>query len=151
WARHDAIGLMTSTEDEEAAAHIAKTLLAVEGDGARVVLPDREVEGARAAFAGCSNGLGHQRLRQPLPTPTPIDIEPKQLDGIPLPHACRWRSRTDLRVTGEHAGVFHDQRVARRIGQLTLLLARAEGGGAIGVHVFGAVVGPEGVAKRALG
>src|SRR5262245_38691985 len=106
---------MTSTEDEESAAHIAKTLPAVEGDGARVVLPDREVEGAGAAFAGCGKGLCHQRLRQPLPMPRPIDIEPKQLHGILLPHACRWRSRTDLRVTGEHAGVVHDQRVARRI------------------------------------
>src|SRR5690606_26029705 len=60
--RHHPVGLTIGAEDEDLAPHVLETALAVEGDGARVPLPDTEPDGLSALIGRGLECRGHEGL-----------------------------------------------------------------------------------------
>lgn len=139
-AGEDEVGLQIAADEERMRAGFREAALFIEGDGARVVLPDAEPE--RFA-AGDLLDLAHQRLGDAFAVMLRVDVEARELDVAPLrglDAEVRIRDEVAVFLADQHDPLF-DFAALLRLG------VRAP---AIRVHVFGAVLGGERLAKGAL-
>src|SRR5690606_4257890 len=106
---HDDVALGISAEGKDMLAHLYETLLAVERDGFRVVLPDPEPDRIRTASFHLLDAGRYQRLRDAPAVPLTDDVDPLDLAGSHARDAMRCRIPAKLCIPDQVPLVFGEQ------------------------------------------
>ncbi len=140
WVVADVEGLLA--DDPEPAS-------AVERDCAGVDLPDAEPDGLRAARCGGGQYVVDERMRQALPLPGAVHVEPDEFHRLCSVNASRRLGRPQLRVREQLPIALGQPCRPPRVGQLTRLVLASEGLREMGGEVAWIVQSAEGFIEHA--
>ena len=128
-----------------------ETALGIEGDAARILLPDSEPDDIGAGLGGEIEGRGHEALREAAAVPRGVDVEAPDLDRPCAGEARRRRPQSELGEGLELAFAFGDEGREAGIQDLCQLDRFAVAPANVERQVLRAVLRPESLDERALG
>ena len=142
------IGLPIRPYEEISGTDIDETDLFVEGDCAKISLPNTQPQMLSSELASGLMHSGQEQLRDATPMQRPIDVEPVKFDGARPGNTWRMSLAPDLRKRNEVFGVVRQQSGDSVVRELLCLLWNPVRRREMGLHIFGPIIRTEGVSKR---